>query len=127
MTKSYELEPTNITIGKELLKILINDGGTKRAKNLAKVLLTEFSSDGQIANSAAKLYILEGEYTAAKSQLNRALELEPDDINVWISHLNYYAQMENVSKFKFWASRIMKKDSTKLNENDVTDILDSML
>ncbi len=126
LQKSWDLDPTVPSIGKQLLKYRITLGELKKAKMLANELCTQYPSNGGILNLKAKILVVQGQYAEAKTIMEKCLELEPDDIDVWGTHLNYYASLGDKLQFTFWAKKIQRKDPDYVSLTVIQDLLDKM-
>lgn len=126
LEKAYALDNTMPIVGKELLKAYFGSNAIVKAENLALELSREFTTDGEVANGLARLYVMQGKKTQALRQMALALKLRPDDLAVWSTHLNYFALQKDKANFLFWLNKIRAKDSNYLDKNQIAAILDTM-
>ena len=127
LEKAYEKDNTNRTIAGELLKWYTNKPDVNKAIALGSILVNEYPTNGLIHNSLAKAYIMKGLLTQALPNMQKALRLEPDNLAVWSTFLNYYATQKDKENFTKWLQRINKRDAGYLNQQQIVRIMDSML
>lgn len=124
--KAYQLDKTDLLIGKQYVSYLIQSQQIKDASEVNNKLLAEYPSNGLLINNRAKMLILQGRLSQAKPWLEKALKLEPNDMEVWVTWLNYAVQQRDKGQFAYWAERVQKKDPTRLDSAQVNSILESM-
>lgn len=126
LQKAWDMDPTVPSIGKQLLKYRIEQGDLKRGATLANELVAQFPRNGNIINLKSKVCVMSGKYTEAKALMQKCLELEPDNIDVWGTHLNYYASVRDKSQFIYWAKKIRQKSPEYVSLAVIQDLLDKM-
>jgi hypothetical protein len=126
LEKAYEEDQTNRVIASELLKWYTNKPDINKAVALGEALVWEFPTSGLIHNSLAKSYILRGSLAQALPNMQKALRLEPDNLAVWSTFLNYYAMQNDKENFTEWLRRINEQDASYLNPQQIARIMDSM-
>jgi hypothetical protein len=58
--------------------------------------------------------------------MRKCLELEPDNIDVWGTYLNYYASVRDKPQFMYWAKKIRQKSPEYVSLAVIEDLLDKM-
>ena len=109
------------------MKWYTNKPDVNKAIALGSILVNEYPTNGLIHNSLAKAYIMKGSLTQALPNMQKALRLEPDNLAVWSTFLNYYATQKDKENFTKWLQRINKRDAGYLNPQQIVRIMDSML
>jgi tetratricopeptide (TPR) repeat protein len=126
LQKAWDMDPTVPSIGKQLLKYRIEQGDLKRGATLAVKLAAQFPRNGNILNLQAKIFVMQGKYLEAKALMRKCLELEPDNIDVWGTYLNYYASVRDKPQFMYWAKKIRQKSPEYVSLAVIEDLLDKM-
>jgi tetratricopeptide (TPR) repeat protein len=126
LEKSYGMDATLPDVGKQLLRYYITQGELKKAEIIANELGSKFPKNGSIINLKAKILIMTGDFDKALPYMERSLSLEPDDIDVWGTHLNYYASLGEKSNFLFWANKIKRKAPNYVSPAVIEELLDKM-
>jgi len=124
--KAYTKDKTQRMVGTELLKKYVGNGSLDKALYLGQELEKEFPIDGTIINQIGKIYVLTNKLNLAKPYIDKALKLEPDNMDVWMTHLNFYAKKRIKKNFKYWATKILEKNPKLLDKDDVKVLLDGM-
>ena len=126
INKAYIIDTTNRMVASELLRLMLAERKLAEALPFSEKLVKAFSYDGVLASRRAKALIMTGNISEAKEFVDKAIQLEPDDIDVWVTQLNYYALLKDKAAFEFWAQKIMTKDKSKLNAAEVRRLLSTM-
>ncbi|MBT8327669.1 MAG: hypothetical protein KJP21_08090 [Bacteroidia bacterium] len=121
--KAYQEDRTNPNIALKLIDYLIKVGKLSEGMEIAKASSQEFSNNGLIKNSIAQLYILQGNLAKAEVWLKEARKLEPLNLKVWETHLNYAINSGDESGFRFWAVRIISKYPDHPSKNEIEKLL----
>ena len=126
LEKAYKLNPTNRTIGSELLKWYANSADVEKGIRLGEDLVMEFPTSGMIHNNLSKSLIMGGYPAKALPYMKKALLLEPDELSVWSTYLNYYASKGDKKNFKKWLIKIQEKAPRYLDQAQIAAILDTL-
>lgn len=104
-TNAFRIDATNPQIAEQVGRFYINAGKLMEAYEITTSVLSEFPNSGVVLNQKAKVLLLLKRNSEAKSLLERALSLEPLNKEVWKSHINYYKQIGDKAKLKYWQDR----------------------
>lgn len=126
LEKAFNRSQTNPIIGMEYLKLLVSTNKIGKARTCASYLEKEYPNNGLILNQVAKMHLLNGEMNKAEMYLAKSLKLEPDDMNVWLTHLNFYAQKRDRLNFTKWVKKITEKDPDQLDSKEIGELLQNM-
>ena len=124
--KAFEQDGTQVVIGIQLLKYYLRDGELVNAQRISDLLLADFPRNGNIVNYTAQLNIMQGNLSQGKQRMELALKLNPDDIDVWLTHFNYFVKVRDKQKVIYWAKRIQAKRPSVLSAKQVAQIVDNM-
>ena len=124
--KAFEQDRTQVVIGMQLFKYYLRDGELVNAQKISNLLLADFPRNGSIVNSTAQLNIMQGNLSQGKQRMELALKLNPDDIDVWLTHFNYFVKVRDKQKVIYWAKRIQAKRPSVLSAKQVAQIVDNM-
>ena len=124
--KAFEQDRTQVVIGMQLFKYYLRDGELVNAQKISNLLLADFPRNGSIVNSTAQLNIMQGNLSQGKQRMELALKLNPDDIDVWLTHFNYFVKVRDKQKVIYWAKRIQAKNPSALSAKQVAQIVDNM-
>ncbi|PCJ66535.1 MAG: hypothetical protein COA58_07080 [Bacteroidetes bacterium] len=127
LEKSYNTDPTNRMIASQLLTYYIQVSELEKAQMLLNALLLEFPLDGKILNAAAQLNIMKGDLAKGKDYMRKAFQASPDNVQVWITHFNYFLRTKSKKEVLFWGSKILKVKPDFLNRKQFNQILDDMM
>jgi hypothetical protein len=123
---AYTQDPTQVIIGKQLLKYYIQDNKLSKAKNVSDYLVSEFPLDGDIANKTAQLHIMQGDLAKGANFMKIALRLDPNNVTIWLTYFNYFVKVKDKAKVIYWSDRIIAKNSLLLDVKQVAQIVDNM-
>jgi hypothetical protein len=127
LEKSYDLDPTSKLVGERLLKYYVSNGKLEKANNLGNILLLEFPSSGLINNGLAQVNIMNGKPIVGEKYMQMALKLSPDDVNVWITHFNFYLRSKDRSKTQFWGEKIIAVKPDFIKSSRLIEIVNNMI
>ena len=124
--KSYAKDPTHKVVGEQLLKYYISNGKLEKASKVGEALLQEFPSSANVLNSLAQVSIMKGNSADGEKLMQQALNLSPDDTNVWITHFNFYLRSKDRLKTKYWGERILVVKPDFIESSQLDEILNNM-
>ena len=124
--RAFEQDGTQVVIGIQLLKYYLRDGELVNAQKISNLLLADFPRNVSIVNSTAQLNIMQGNLSQGKQRMVLALKLNPDDVDVWLTHFNYFVKVRDKQKVIYWAKRIQSKNPSALSAKQVAQIVDNM-
>lgn len=89
--RSYEFSSQKLDI---LMSLNLMDRATEEAATLA----SEFPTDTETLRKLAELYAQQGKDSLAMDSYNKALRVNPEEVNILLSMCNYYANIKNDTK-----------------------------
>ena len=110
----------------QLLKRYIANGLLDKANIFGNQLLNEFRDNATILNSLAKICTLKKQYSSAKKYANRAYQLDPDNLSIWMTYFNLYIQLGNKQNIIYWLDKIQEKQPDYIESDQLGEILDSL-
>jgi len=113
-------------VGERLLHYYVKGGKLEKGSDLGELLMREFSSSELINNSLAKINIMQGNSLLGKKYLDAALQLSPDDVQIWITHFNYYLRSKNQTKTKYWGERILDVKPDFIEKDKLAQLIEDM-
>ena len=126
LEQAFKLDSTNKMVGERLLHYYVKGGKLEKGSDLGELLMREFSSSGLINNSLAKINIMQGNSLLGKKYLDAALQLSPDDVQIWITHFNYYLRSKNQTKTKYWGERILDVKPDFIEKDKLAQLIEDM-
>ncbi len=123
LEKAYLLNKSNRTISKKLLNSYLKNLQVKSANEIIGDVLAEFPKDPSIINCYAQSLILMKMLPKAKVELDKAIKLDPDNIEIWETYLNYSLRTNKMGKIKYWGHKILEANPNHPNKKDIEALL----
>ena len=123
---SVKLDPDRPEVRLRLLKALIASEELELAVKEARGAMQLYPKHGGIANQAAIAYLRSGKVTVGERMANRALRLEPMELEVWETQFNLQRMLDQQEGVRYWGQRILERQADHPNADQIKRLIQEM-
>ena len=126
LQQSLKKDPTLPVVSLKLIKYYLKQQKNEEALHLATSLKKQFATNGEVSSLLAKSLIALGRIAESQQYMLEALQLEPQNLEVWELHFNYYILTGDKQNASSWAKKILKKHPKHKSKDDFLNALNKL-